>query len=144
MRSRLAIVLLAIAMTAGLVAGCGIVPLPCDLSIAALAGPDVVAGDPMPDDVLVIAGPGDFEPGGTSVIVDEEGSSIQLRLRGDAVARFAAHTAGHTNEYLAITVNGTVISVPVILASIPDGAIRIALNDAEVPEVSKQLAGCVG
>ncbi len=144
MRSRLGTVLLAIAMTTGLVAGCGIVPLPCDISIAALgAEPRVLAGDPLPDDLAVIAGSGDFDPGETSIVVDEQGSSIQLRLRGDATARLAAHTAGHTGEFLAIAINGTVVSVPMIMASIPDGDLQIVLTDADVPEVSKQLAGCI-
>lgn len=143
MRPRLAIVLLAVAMTTGLIAGCGIVPLPCDISIAALATPDVRAGDPLPDDRVIIAGPGDVDPDATSVIVDERGSSIQLRLRGDAAVRLAAHTAGHPGEFLVIAVNDTVVSVAMIGASIQGGAIEITLADAEVPEVSEQLAGCV-
>lgn len=145
MRSQLAIVLMAVATSTGLVAGCGIVPLPCEISVAAL-GPDpsVVAGEPMPDDLVVIAGSGDIDLAESSVTVEgPEGSSIQLQLRGDAIARFAAHTAGHTGEYLAIALNGSVVSVPIIMAAIPDGDVQIALTDAEAPGLSKQFAGCV-
>jgi preprotein translocase subunit SecD len=137
-------VLMAVALAIGLVQGCGIVPLPCDISIAALgAEPSVLAGDPLPDDLAVIAGSGDFDADATSVIVDEQGSSIQLRLRGDAIVRLAAHTAAHTGKFLAIAINGTVVSVPMIMASIPDGDLQIVLTDADVPEVSEQLAGCI-
>ena len=138
-------VLLVLAIAVGVVGGCGVVPLPCAISVAAL-GPDpsVIAGEPLPDGVSVIAGPGDLDPDATTVTVDgAEGSAISLRLVGDAVVRLAAHTAGHPGEYLAIAINDTVVSVPMIMASIPDGVIQIALADADVPMVSEQLAGCI-
>jgi hypothetical protein len=139
------LVLVALTIAVGGVQGCGVVPLPCSISVAAL-GPDpsVSPGEPMPDDLVVIAGPGDLDPDATTVTVDgAERSTISVRLVGDAVARLAAHSEGHAGEYLAIAIDDTVVSVPMIMASIPNGELQVTLVDADVPVVSQQLAGCI-
>jgi preprotein translocase subunit SecD len=46
---------------------------------------------------------------------------VQFALTGDAVQRFAQHTAANTGRYLCIVLDNVVQSCPVINSAIPDG-----------------------
>ncbi len=46
---------------------------------------------------------------------------ISFELDSEGADIFAEHTANHTNEYVAIVLDGEVISCPVISSTIPDG-----------------------
>jgi preprotein translocase subunit SecD len=128
-------------------AGCSslTLPLPCDLMIVALP-PDstLQEGDPLPAEPQVIAGPGDFDAIGSSIRTDPgEGVSLDLRLRGAAIERFAGHTAAHVGEPMAIVINGEVVAVPFIQSPIPAGEMSVipATDDSEA--FSDRFAGCV-
>jgi hypothetical protein len=125
--------------------GCAAVPLPCDISIAALP-PDsnIQAGDALPPNLLVLASPGDFDPAGTGITADVNGgAAVNLELQGPAIARMAAHTADHTGESMAIAINGRVISVPMIGETLPDGKIQIATGGVGDTDLVERFAGCV-
>ncbi len=139
---RRAVLAAALLVIAGLGIGCGAVPLPCDVTIAALPPASAVeAGDPLPGDVLVLAGPEDIGP--VTIGSDPQlGTTVDIELRGDAIARMAAHTAGHTGEFLAIAVNGTVATVPSIQGQIADGRIQISSGSLGSEDLGEQFAGC--
>jgi len=141
-RTALAAILLAMASMG---TGCDAIPLPCNVTIAALPPASTLeAGDPMPGNLLVLAGPDDFDQGAVRILSDVNGqSTVDLQLRGDAIARFAAHTAGHTGEFLAIGVNGKVVAVPTIRGQIPDGRLQIASGLLGTDDVAESFAGCV-
>ena len=128
-------------------AGCGAlpIPLPCALTIVALAPDEQLAvGDPLPEGREVIAGPDDFDTANSSLVAGPDGgTTLDLPLRGDAVQRLAAHTAGHVGEPMAVAVNGEVVSVPYIMTAIDDGRISITGGLADDPTMADRLAGCV-
>ena len=140
----LAVVL--VLVTAGLGTGCGAVPIPCNVTIAALPPESTTAaGDPLPDDVLVLAGPGDFDQTAVGFDVDANGAlAVDLQLRGDAIVRFAAHAASHFNEPIAIALNGTVVAIPLIQSEFPDGRIQLSGGMADgTADLAQQFTGCV-
>jgi preprotein translocase subunit SecD len=55
------------------------------------------------------------------------GRSIDVTLDGEATALFADYTAAHIGDYLGITLDGIVISVPVVMSAISSGSVRISV-----------------
>ena len=145
MTNRLVIALIAIAGAWSLV-GCASVPmpLPCELTLIALGtDPTLEAGDPVPEAAQVIAGPNDFDRTTVAIVTDDLGNpAVNLALKGDAIARVAAHTAGHPGEFMAVAVNGTVVAVPMIQGSLPDGQLQITGAGAD-EDLAERFAGCV-
>ena len=136
-------VMLAVAVLAG--AGCQAIPLPCDIALVALP-PDstLESGDPLPGNLQILAGPDDFDRSATTIQADVNGNAaVDLTLRGDAIARVAAHTAGHIGEPMAIAINGTVAAVPFIQSQLPDGRIQISSGALDGGDLGEQFAGCV-
>lgn len=139
----MAVVLVAMA---SLGMGCGAVPLPCNLAIAAVpADLPLEEGDPLPGSLPLLAGPADFDQDAVRVLADANGETtiVDLQLRGDAVARFAAYTTGHAGELMAIAVNGTVVALPTIEGAIPDGRLQIASGLLGESDFGERFAGCV-
>lgn len=136
-------VVLAVAGLLG--AGCAALPIPCNITIAAVP-PDVTveAGEALPANLQVLAGPGDFDPNGTAIVADVEGkAAVDLLLRGNAIARVGAHTTGHIGEFMAIAVNGTVVVVPSIQSPLVDGRIQISSGALAEPDLAEAFASCV-
>ena len=146
MTRRMAIALVAVAGVWSLI-GCSslTVPLPCDLMIVAVAADSTLKeGDPVPPEPQVIAGPAEFDAIGNSIKTDPNGGvSLELRLRGAAIERLAAHTAAHLGEPMAIVINGEVVAVPFIQSSIPAGEISVAPATSDGAAFAKRFAGCV-
>ena len=69
------------------------------------------------------------------------GFEVGLALTDDAAGRFAAYTAEHIGDPLAIVLDGKVVSVPVIQAEIPGGQVVIAGNftETEAQTLATQL-----
>jgi preprotein translocase subunit SecD len=62
-----------------------------------------------------------------SLGTDQNGQrTVDFTLRPDGASLFAEHTAAHTGEFFAITLDGVVISAPVINAPIPNGEVQIS------------------
>jgi preprotein translocase subunit SecD len=53
------------------------------------------------------------------------GRTLDITLKPAAARFFADYTTSHVGEYLAITLDGTAVSVPLIMSEIPDGRIQI-------------------
>jgi preprotein translocase subunit SecD len=53
------------------------------------------------------------------------GLTVDFVLKGDGAKLFGDYTAQHIGDYFAITLDGTVISAPVIQNSIPNGQVQI-------------------
>jgi hypothetical protein len=126
--------------------GCSAVPRPllCDVSIVALpADTTLKPGDPLPDGSLVLAGPDDFDRTGIEIAPDANDElALNLELRGDAIARVGAHTAGHLGEFMAIAINSTVVAIPMIQGQILDGKLQITGGQGGT-DLVQQFAGCV-
>ena len=54
------------------------------------------------------------------------GLTVDFVLKGDGAKLFGDYTAEHIGDYFAITLDGTVISAPVIQNSIPNGQVQIS------------------
>ena len=120
-------------------------PLPCDLMLLAVpADVTLAAGDPLPAERDVIAAPGDFDPSRSKIRTDPSGANVlDLRLRGEAVPRLAAHTAGHIGEPIALVINGEIVAVPVVQSSIPNGEITLTPATIDNVDFSERFEGCV-
>ncbi len=145
MKRLMALVVLALATVITL-GGCqpSTLPLPCEMAIAALpADSTLEPGDPLPAGSQVLAGPDDFDRAAVAVAVDGSGgATVDLALRGDAIARFGAHTAGHLGESIAIAINGTVVSVPTIQSPMLDGKVQITGAQGD-KDLAQRFGGCV-
>jgi preprotein translocase subunit SecD len=53
------------------------------------------------------------------------GLTVDFVLKGDGAKLFGDYTAAHVGDYFAITLDGSVISAPVIRSSIPNGQVQI-------------------
>ena len=107
-----------------LAAGCSVPVAPCDITIAAIDDPDLQA---IPADAEILATAADVDPAGWAVTDDANGvPTVDLRLKPEAAARFAEHTAANVGGYLAIAVNDVIVSTPVINSAIEGGAVTIA------------------
>jgi hypothetical protein len=135
---------LVVGLAALLGGGCSGIPLPCDVTISALPpGSTLASGDPLPAGLPVIAAPGDFDSSATTILADVNGpTTVNLNLRGDAIDRLGAHTAGHVGEPMAIAVNGRVVAVPMIQGAIQGGEIQVTSGAADAVNVGDAFAGC--
>jgi hypothetical protein len=139
---------LAVVVSASVVlatASCSAVPVVarCDVTLVGLpAGVLIAETDPLPANVIFLAGPVDFDPEGTRLEQSADGFTFTLKLRGDAVGRMAAHTAAHVGDQLALGVNGQTVMVPTINEPVADGIVQISPGGIDV-DVDPRLAGCV-
>ena len=116
---------------------------PCNLTLIAIPeGVLMTEDDPLPPNSRVLATPGDFDLTGTKFEADQMGPMVILRLRGDAIDRFAAHTAAHTGDLIAIVLNGDIVSVPMIAAAINDGEVAISSPTSNGDAFVSQFSGC--
>ena len=61
---------------------------------------------------------------------------VQFALMGEAVQRFAQHTASNTGRYLCIVLDNVVQSCPVINSAIPDGQGVITVGSGGIEEAT--------
>jgi SecDF, P1 head subdomain len=122
-----------------------VVPSRCDVTIVALpAGQMIAVEDPLPPGSQIIAAPNDFDIAATMIGDDGSGDpTVTVRLRGDAVDRFARHTADHLGDHIAIMLNGDIITVPVIMAPIEGGEISISSGSLDADGLAGRFAPCV-
>jgi preprotein translocase subunit SecD len=61
-----------------------------------------------------------------TVGTDQNGRpAVDFVLKGDGAQKFSDYTAGHVGSYFAITLDGSVVSAPVIQNAIPNGNVQI-------------------
>jgi preprotein translocase subunit SecD len=63
---------------------------------------------------------------GTDSSAGGGGLAVDFVLKGDGAQLFADYTADHIGDYFAITLDGAVISAPVINSAIPNGQVQIS------------------
>jgi preprotein translocase subunit SecD len=90
----------------------------------------------------VIAGAGLKDAGVT--VVQDAGSTLPVvafELKSEAASTFAEHTSSHKGQYLAIVLDKTIVSCPVIEDAIPDGKgiIRGRFTPAEAQALAVKL-----
>ena len=135
-----------VASAALAMASCSVLPTVgrCDVTLFGLpAGTFIDATDPLPADAVVLAVPADFDPDATNLERFENSFRLTLRLRGDAVGRVAAHTAGNPGDQVAIAINGHVVLVPIVREPILDGAIEIFPGGLDPDGFEQQFAACM-
>lgn len=54
------------------------------------------------------------------------GPALEIDLTGPAAGQFAEYTTAHVGEFMAVTLDGVAVSVPVINSTIPDGKVVIS------------------
>lgn len=145
MRSAFALVLImAVAMLASV--ACSAIPVigRCDVTLTGLPPGTLIAEtDPLPAGAVVLAVPADFDPDATNLERFEDSFRLTLRLRGDAVGRVAAHTAGNLGDQVAIAINGQVVLVPIVQEPILDGVIEVFPGGLDPDGFEHQFAACV-
>jgi hypothetical protein len=128
---------------AGLIVGCSLPPIGCDLSIGSVADPSrVTVGDPLPADVPILITPEDIDPLGGSVVNDAMGPSVMIKLRPEGTERFAAHTRANIGGALVVSIAGTVVAVPIVQSAIEDGVFQLT-GGGDDAEWLQRFAGCV-
>lgn len=78
-----------------------------------------------------------------SVGADQQGfATVDFTLRPEAATVFGQYTATHIGDYFAITLDGRVLSAPVIRSAIADGDVQIEMGglDASSPREVHELA----
>jgi preprotein translocase subunit SecD len=66
---------------------------------------------------------------------------LQLSLRPEAADRIADHTRENAGSYLAVALNGEVVSAPLIMSTIEGGVIQLEGTD---PTEFAAFAPCFG
>jgi hypothetical protein len=144
---RWALLLVPAFAVAAVFAGCAAVPPACDFAITGLpadaAPPEV--GQPMPTAGVSLVGPGEVDWAGSSLGTDDTGSTaLTVRLAPPAASRVAAWTETNTGAYIAIGLNGTVMSGPVIQAPISGEEIQITSGSLDDAPPFAAVRDCLG
>ena len=115
--------------------------LVCDISVFAIETTDIAPGGALPPDAELILNTGDFDASQATIGPTDQGVEVRLQLQPQAVQRFRDYTAANLGGSMAVTLNGSVVSVPMIQSEISDGAISLSLaaGDAE----SDAFASCI-
>lgn len=118
---------------------------PCGLSIVALPPGMSIADDAaLPPGSMLIATPDDFDTTATTIGDHPTGViAVTLHLRGPAVDEFAAHTEAHVGDFIAILLNGDVMTVPMVAEPIADGTIEVSGGALEGQRFADRFAVCV-
>jgi hypothetical protein len=136
--SRLLCALVLIAGT--LVAGCGAAPGSCEAVIWGAGQTALDEGATIPPGLEQLVGPQDIDWTASSL---EPGNPpvLQLSLRPEAAERIADHTRKHAESYLAVALNGQVVSAPMIMSTIEGGVIQL---EGTEPTEFAAFAPCFG
>jgi preprotein translocase subunit SecD len=106
------------------------VPLPVErFGTGTSTGPESLQpGDALPPGLEPLLRAGDIDPAGVALDPGSGGSSagVTLRFTPAGGVALAAWSADHVGDFLAIVVDGRVVSVPLIMAPLTDGTMTIA------------------
>jgi hypothetical protein len=138
---RVALSLVALLAVASIATGCQ-QTLTCDVSVFGLGTDPIGPGDVIPADAELILNAGDFDPGQATIGPIDLGTEVQLHLDPGAAQRFREFTAANLGGFIAVTLNGSVVSVPMIQSEIPDGALSITMPPTSTEEIDA-FARCI-
>ena len=127
-------------VAATLLGGCGAAPGACEVTIWDAGQTALEEHATIPPGLEQLVGPEDID---WSVSLLEAGNPpvLVLAFRPEAAARVADHTSSHVGLYLAIAMNGEVVSAPVIMSGIENDAMEL---EGTSPESLSPFAPCVG
>jgi preprotein translocase subunit SecD len=117
--------------------------LVCDVSIFSLGEDPIAAGDALPAGAQLLANAGEFDAAQASIGPTELGTEIKLQLKPDAAERLRQFTGANLGTYLAVTLNGVVMAVPVIQDEVGGGALSITLPSTDRDGIDA-FGKCIG
>jgi hypothetical protein len=120
------LLLAALMAVASIGAGCH-QALACDVSVFSVGTALLAPGDALPPDAELLLDPGDFDPSLASIGPTDSGTEVRLQLQPAASERFRQFTAANVGQSIAVSLNGDVVSTPLIQSEIPDGALTLTL-----------------
>ena len=125
---------------AALIGACGAAPGSCEAVIWGAGQTALEEGATIPPGMEQLVGPQDIDwtasslkPGNPPV--------LQLSLRPAAAERIADHTREHAGSFLAVALNGQVVSAPMIMSAIEGGVIQL---EGTEPTEFAAFAPCFG
>jgi len=120
--------------------GCGAAPGACEVAILAAGQTALEQGATIPPGLDQIAGPEDIDWAASSL---EPGNPpvLQLSLKPEAAGRIADHTRENAGSFLAVAMNGQVVSAPMIMTAIEGGVIQL---EGTEPTEFAAFAPCIG
>ena len=138
--ARVGLALAAILSIGSVLTGCQRA-LVCDISVFAVTTTDIAPSGALPPDAEMILDSGDFDASQATIGPTDQGVEVRLQLQPEPAERFRAYTADNLGGSMAVTLNDSVVSTPMIQSEIPDGAISLSLaaGDAE----SDAFASCI-
>jgi hypothetical protein len=140
--THLAVDLTALVVVLSMTAGCQ-QALVCDVSIFSLGETPIVAGDALPADAQLLVNAGEFDVTQATIGPTELGTQVNLQLKPEAAERFRQFTGANPGMYLAVTLNGAVVSTPVIQGEISGGGLSIDLPPTAKEEIDA-FSKCIG
>lgn len=102
--------------------------LVCDVSVFSVGSALLGPGDGLPPNAELILKTDDFDTTRATLGTTDLGTEVQLQLHPAAADRFRQFTAANLGESIAISLNGSVVTAPMIQAEIPDGALSLRLE----------------
>jgi hypothetical protein len=117
--------------------------LVCDVSIFSLGETQLEAGDALPPDAQLLANAGEFDVTQATIGPTDLGTQVNLQLKPEAAERFQQFTVANPGTTLAVTLNGTVVSTPIIQGEIAGGALSITLPPTSKQEIDA-FSRCIG
>lgn len=136
--SRLLLALVLFAAT--LIGGCGAAPGSCETVILGAGQTALEEGATIPPGLEQLVGPGDIDWTASSL---QPGNPpvLQLSLRPEGAERIAEYTREHAGSFLAVALNGQVVSAPMIMSAIEGGVIQL---EGTEPTEFAAFAPCFG
>jgi hypothetical protein len=117
--------------------------LVCDVSIFSIGEDPIIAGDPLPAGALLLVNAGEFDSTQASIGPTELGTEVKLQLKPDAAERFRQFTAANLGTYLAVTLNGVVMTVPVLQGEVAGGALSLTFSPTDRDGIDA-FTNCIG
>ena len=102
--------------------------LVCDVSVFSVGSVLLAPGDGLPPNAERILDADDFDTTRATLGTTDLGTEVQLQLHPAAADRFRQFTAANLGESIAISLNGAVVTAPIIEGEIPDGALSVTLE----------------
>jgi preprotein translocase subunit SecD len=107
-----------------LIGACGAAPGRCEAVIWGAGQTALEQGATIPPGLEQLVGPEDIDWSASSL---KPGNPpvLQLSLRPEAAERIADHTRENAGSFLAVALNGQVVSAPMIMSGIEGGVIQL-------------------
>ena len=127
-------------VAATLIGGCGAAPGACATVIWGSGMTVLEQGASIPPGLEQLVGPDDIDWAASSL---DPGNPpvLQLSLRPEAARRIADHTRENAGSFLAVALNGQVVSAPMIASTIEGGVIQL---EGTQPTEFAAFAPCFG